>query len=73
MLHVLCGCIREAGVDGFALDQWKAGAWVEFATGQSIGSCRLVRGEKLTTEKLRLRITKAAAGPAISEVGLFAE
>jgi len=60
-------------VDAFALDQWKDGGWVEFATGTSIGSCRLVRGEKLTTEKVRLRITKAAASPVISDVGLFAE
>ncbi|MEK7780773.1 MAG: alpha-L-fucosidase [Verrucomicrobiota bacterium] len=60
-------------VDAFALDQWKDGAWVEFATGQSIGSCRLLRRAKLTTEKVRLRITKAVACPAISEVGLFAE
>lgn len=60
-------------VDAFALDQWKDGAWVEFATGQSIGSCRLVRSQKVTTEKVRLRITRAAAGPAICEFGLFLE
>ena len=60
-------------VDEFALDQWQDDKWVEFHAGTSIGSCRLVRGKPITTGKLRLRITKAAACPAISEVGLFAE
>jgi alpha-L-fucosidase len=60
-------------IDSFALDQWKDGAWTEFATGTSIGNCRLVRREPITTDKVRVRITKAAACPALSEVGLFAE
>lgn len=60
-------------VDAFALDQWKDGAWVEFATGTSIGSCRLLRVPPLTTERIRLRIIKAAACLAISEIGIFAE
>lgn len=60
-------------VDAFALDQWKEGGWVEFAVGTSIGSCRLVRVPRVVAEKLRLRIIKAAACPAISEVGIFAE
>jgi len=60
-------------VDAFALDQWKEGKWTEFATGTSIGNCRLVRGEPITTEKVRLRIVKAAACPALAEFGLFAE
>lgn len=60
-------------VDAFALDQWKDGSWVEFANGSGIGSCRLVRGEPMTTEKVRLRITASGASPAISEVGLFLE
>lgn len=60
-------------VDAFALDQWKDGGWVEFANGTSIGSCRLVRVPPLTTERIRLRITKAVACPAIAEVAIFAE
>jgi alpha-L-fucosidase len=60
-------------LEAFALDQWKDGQWLEFATGTSIGNCRLVRGPKITTDKVRLRITKAAACPALCEVGLFAE
>ncbi len=58
-------------VDGFAVDTWQAGAWKEFASGKSIGACRLLRGEKVKTAKVRLRITAAAACPCISDIGLF--
>ena len=37
-------------IEAFALDQWKDGQWAEFATGTSIGNCRLVHGEKVTTD-----------------------
>jgi len=60
-------------VEGFALDQWKDGQWAEFAKGTSIGNHRLIRGQVITTDKVRLRITQAAACPALSEFGLFAE
>jgi alpha-L-fucosidase len=60
-------------IDAFALDRWQEGNWVQFTSGTSIGSCRLVRCEPMTTTKVRLRIVKAEACPAISEVGLFAE
>ncbi len=60
-------------IEAFALDQWQGAQWVEFATGTSIGNCRLVRGEPVTTDKVRLRITQAPVCPAISEIGLFAE
>ena len=60
-------------IDAFALDQWKDGQWVEFARGTSIGHKRLVRTEPVTTTKLRLRITQAAASPALAQLGVFAE
>jgi len=59
-------------VDDWALDPWQDGAWKEFAKGTGIGACRLVSGPSLSTTKVRLRITKAAACPALSEFGLFA-
>lgn len=58
-------------VQGFALDQWKNNEWVEFASGSSIGNCRLVRSPRITTDRVRLRITKAPVCPAITEIGLF--
>ncbi|MGH7972989.1 MAG: alpha-L-fucosidase, partial [Limisphaerales bacterium] len=60
-------------VEAFAIDQWKDGQWVEFAKGTSIGNRRLLRQEPVTTDKVRLRITKAPVCPALSEFGLFAE
>lgn len=60
-------------IEAFALDQWKDGQWSEFARGTSVGNCRLVRGAPIVTNKVRLRITKAAACPAVSELALFSE
>ena len=60
-------------IESFALDQWKDGQWVQFAAGTSIGSHRLIRGEFVTTGKLRLRITGAPVCPALAELGVFAE
>ena len=59
-------------VDAFALDAWQDEKWTEFATGTSIGNTRLVATSKITTAKVRLRITQAGACPALSEVGFFA-
>jgi alpha-L-fucosidase len=60
-------------IDGFAIDEWRDGNWKQFASGTSVGNCRLVRAQKITTSKIRIRITGAAAPPAISEIGVFAE
>jgi alpha-L-fucosidase len=58
-------------VDSFALDSWDGTGWQEFASATSIGNQRLLVVRRVTTSKVRLRITRAAASPAISEVGLF--
>jgi alpha-L-fucosidase len=60
-------------VEAFALDIWKDNKWQEFASGTSIGNCKLVRGKPVTTSMVRLRITRASVCPAISEFALFAE
>jgi len=59
--------------EAFAVDVWKDGRWIEFARGTSIGNCRLLRKQPVTTSKVRLRITQAPVCPAISEFALFAE
>lgn len=60
-------------VEAFAVDVWKNNEWHEFVRGTSIGSCKLLRGNPVTTTKVRLRITQAPVCPAISELALFAE
>ena len=60
-------------VEAFALDEWRDGRWIQFASGTGIGSHRLWRGEKITTAQVRLRITQAPVCPALAEFGLFLE
>jgi len=60
-------------VEAFAVDVWKDNDWREFARGTSIGNCKLLRGNPVTTTKVRLRITRAPVCPAISELALFTE
>jgi alpha-L-fucosidase len=60
-------------IEAFALDQWRDGQWVQFAAGTSIGNHRLIRGDFVTTSKVRLRITQSPVCPALAELGLFAE
>lgn len=61
-------------VEGIAVDQWKDGGWVTVGEAGSVGSCRLIRtAEKVTTSKVRLRVTKSPVCPALSEFGLFLE
>jgi len=55
------------------VDMWRDGQWAEFGSATSIGSCRLIRGSRTTTTRVRIRITQASVCPAISEVGLFVE
>jgi alpha-L-fucosidase len=59
-------------IDAFTVEIWKDGAWQEFAGGTSIGACRLLRAQQpATTQRLRLKITQAAACPALAELGVY--
>ncbi len=60
-------------VDEWALDAAVDGGWREFASGTAIGARRLWRGQPITSAKLRLRITQAAACPAIAGVAVHLE
>ena len=60
-------------VEEWALDAWREGAWREVARGTAVGRRRLWRGDDVTASRVRLRIVKAPAGPALSELGLFLE
>lgn len=60
-------------VDAFAVDAWLEGDWKEIASGTSVGNRRLLRIDPVTTTQVRLRITQAAACPALAEFGLYRE
>jgi len=58
-------------VDRFALHVDANGEWREYGSGSSIGTRRLLRSRSCTTRRVRFRVAKAAACPAISAFGLF--
>ena len=59
-------------VDAFAIDYSKVGVWASFGNGTSIGPCRLIcGGDPVRSDRIRVRITGAAACPALQEVGVF--
>ncbi len=61
-------------VDAVAIDRWNSRDWEQIASATSIGPRRLIRLEKpLTAQRLRLRVTAAAADPILNEFALFAE
>ena len=58
-------------VEAVAVDAWQDGTWRQIAEATSIGNCRLLRTPPVTTTRVRLRVTRASACPAISELALF--
>ncbi len=67
--------VREAiglgqRVRGYAIDVDRGG-WREIARGRSIGSRRLVHGERRRTRRIRLRITESAAPAVLRELGVY--
>ena len=58
-------------IEGVALDIWENDAWREIATAPNVGARRLCAIPEVTATRLRLRVTKSAACPALSDFGLF--
>ena len=59
-------------IDEFVVECWEGGRWQTVARHSCLGPRRLIRLETpVTTRKVRLRITKAAASPVLSEFGLY--
>lgn len=59
-------------ITSVAVDQWQNDDWEEIATATGIGSNRLIElDEPITTSKIRMRVTDAPVGIALSEVGVF--
>ncbi|MGA4577577.1 alpha-L-fucosidase [Limisphaera sp. VF-2] len=61
-------------IEAVALDCWEGDQWKEFARATSIGNRRLIRlPQAVESDRVRLRVTRAAACPALSEFGLYLE
>ena len=59
-------------IEEVAIDVYKNGDWQEVAKATSIGGNRLIRlPQKLSTNKVRLRITKSPVCIALSDFGLY--
>jgi len=55
----------------FALDAWDNGTWKEFAKGTTVGYKRLLRFDKVTTRRLRLRILDSRVCPTLANLALY--
>jgi alpha-L-fucosidase len=60
-------------IDGVAVDAMVDGMWKELSTASNVGAIRLLRVPQTTATQVRVRITKSAACPALSDFGLFLE
>lgn len=60
-------------VRGVSVDAWIDGAWREIAGTESVGASRVWRVGEVTTDRVRVRVTEAAACPALSDFGLYLE
>jgi alpha-L-fucosidase len=58
-------------VEAHAVDVFDGGEWRQIAEASTIGHKRILRVPKTTASRVRLRITKSRACPAISEFGLY--
>lgn len=59
-------------IEEFAVDAWIGNDWKEVYKGTSVGAKRLGKLDvPVTTQKVRLRITKSPVSIAISEFGLY--
>ncbi|MBL8064860.1 MAG: alpha-L-fucosidase [Chthonomonadaceae bacterium] len=50
---------------------WFEGRWRTLALVQSVGNCRLIQCEPVSTTRLRIRVTESMGEAKLSEVGVF--
>jgi len=61
-------------IEEVAVDIWQNNKWEQIATATSIGGNRLIRLPKhVTTQKVRLRVTKSPVCIALSDFGIYKE
>jgi alpha-L-fucosidase len=59
-------------IEALELDAWKDNGWVKVGSATSIGACRIISvTSAVSTQKLRIRVTKSPVCVALSEVGVY--
>ena len=58
-------------IETFAVDVWLDGAWRTVAEATTVGPRRILRLAPVVTDRLRVRITKSAAPPVLTEVCVY--
>ena len=59
-------------IEAMEIDSWEDGRWKPIASASSIGACRLILlPAPVTTQKIRVRVTKSPVCVALSELGIF--
>lgn len=58
-------------IEKFILEYWDSNSWKKAAEGTTVGYKRLLQFEKVTTDRIRLRIISSRLNPTLSELGLF--
>ena len=61
-------------IGGYTLSAGAHGYWREFASGQSIGSRRLIAGDRITADRIRLEVRSDRSNkicPALSEFAVY--
>ena len=58
-------------IEEFVLEYNDGGKWKEVARGSTVGYKRLIRFNKITTNKVRLKILSSRLNPTLSEFGLY--
>jgi alpha-L-fucosidase len=58
-------------ISRFSIEVWAEDRWLKVADQTTVGSRRIVRIPRQSTDKLRIRIAESLATPALSEVGVY--
>ena len=53
------------------IETWDGSHWQSFADVQGIGPRRLITGQRVTTQRLRIKVIEAAASPTFCRLGVF--
>jgi alpha-L-fucosidase len=58
-------------IEKFIAEYFDNGSWIEFTEGTTVGFKRLLKFDKVTATKVRVKIESSRLNPMISEIGLY--